>query len=94
MEKLRSNLDVVEIVIGFLSSGGGRTDKLLAEYIRTLKMPKKSFSKKVKDYEGISIKLYHSHFFCALVHKHTVFTVLFDLYSVTLIDIDRVIVLR
>ena len=50
MEKLRSNLDVVEIVIGFLSSGGGRTDKPLVDYIRTLKMSRKSFSKKVNDY--------------------------------------------
>ena len=47
MEKLRNNLDVVEIVIGFLSSGGGRADKALEEYIRILKMSSKSFSKKV-----------------------------------------------
>ena len=51
MEKLRDNLDVVEIVIGFLSSGGGRADKSLADYIRTLKMSRKSFSKKVSRHE-------------------------------------------
>ena len=47
MERLRDNLDIVEIVIGFLSSGGGRANKPLVEYIKTLKMRRKSFSKKV-----------------------------------------------
>jgi hypothetical protein len=38
----------VEIVLGFLSSGGGRADKPLGEYIdKTLKMKKRRFSQKV-----------------------------------------------
>ena len=42
-------LDVVEIVLGFLSSGGGKAEKLLGEYIdKTLKMKKRRFSQKVK----------------------------------------------
>lgn len=47
MERFRENLDVVEIIIGFLSSGGGRADKPLADYLKTLKLSRKSFSKKV-----------------------------------------------
>ena len=45
---LREALDVMEIVLGFLSSGGGRADKPLGEYIdKTLKMKKRRFSKEV-----------------------------------------------
>ena len=47
-DRLREALDVVEIVLGFLSSGGGKADKLLGEYIdKTLKMKKRRFSQKV-----------------------------------------------
>ena len=48
-DRLREALDVVEIVLGFLSSGGGKADKPLGEYInKTLKMRKRSFSQKVR----------------------------------------------
>ena len=47
-DRLREALDVVEIVLGFLSSGGGRADKPLREYIdKTLKMKRQHFSKEV-----------------------------------------------
>ena len=47
-ERLREALDVVEIVLGFLSSGGGRAEKPLGDYIdKTLKMKKRCFSQKV-----------------------------------------------
>ena len=42
------NLDVVDIVLGFLSSGGGKPDKPLGEYVdKVLKMKRRPFSKKV-----------------------------------------------
>ena len=45
---LRESLDVMEIVLGFLSSGGGRADKPLGDYInKTLKMKNRLFSKEV-----------------------------------------------
>ena len=45
---LREALDVVEIVLGFLSSGGGKADKSLGEYIdKALRMRKRHFSQKV-----------------------------------------------
>ena len=48
-DRLRDALDVVEIVLGFLSSGGGKAEKPLGEYIdKTLKMKKRRFSQKVK----------------------------------------------
>jgi hypothetical protein len=38
----------VEIVLGFLSSGGGRADKPLKDYIdKTLRMNERRFSQKV-----------------------------------------------
>ena len=47
MQQLREILDVVEIVIGFLSSGGGNAKKSLKDYIKTtLKMEHKFSSKK------------------------------------------------
>lgn len=47
---LRGTLDVVDIVIGFLSTGGGKADMRFAEYVdRVLKMKKRSFSVKVTD---------------------------------------------
>ena len=47
-DRLREALDVVEIVLGFLSSGGGKADKPLGEYIdKTLRMKKRYFSKEV-----------------------------------------------
>ena len=48
-DRLREALDVVEIVLGFLSSGGGKADKPLGDYIdKTLKMRKRRFSQKVR----------------------------------------------
>ena len=45
---IRENLDVVDIVLGFLSSGGGKPDKPLGEYVdKVLKMKRRPFSKKV-----------------------------------------------
>ena len=52
-DRLREALDVVEIVLGFLSSGGGRADKSLGEYInKTLRMKKRRFSKEVSTVES------------------------------------------
>ena len=49
-DRLRENLDTIDIVLGFLSSGGGRAEKPLAGYIDgVLKMNRKPFSKKVCD---------------------------------------------
>jgi len=46
---LRANLDVIDTLLGFLSSEGGKPDKFLGKYIeKVLKMRKGSFSKKVK----------------------------------------------
>ena len=45
---LRETLDVVDIVLGFLSTGGGKAGRSLGEYIdKVLKMKKRRFSKKV-----------------------------------------------
>ena len=50
-DRLREALDVVEIVLGFLSSGGGKAEKPLGEYIdKTLRMKKRRFSQKVRPY--------------------------------------------
>lgn len=49
-DRLRENLDVVDIVIGFLSSGGGKPEKPLGEYIdKVLKMKRRPFSQKVRE---------------------------------------------
>ena len=48
MQQLREVLDVVEIVMGFLSSGGANADKNLHDYIRNaLRMGERFISKKV-----------------------------------------------
>ena len=45
---IRSNLDVVDIVLGFLSSGGGKAEKPLGEYVdKVLKMKGRPFSDEV-----------------------------------------------
>ncbi|CAI8027543.1 E3 ubiquitin-protein ligase rnf213-alpha [Geodia barretti] len=49
-DKLRRSLDVVEIVLGFLTSGGGKPKTTLRSYLRKLKMEKRSFSKKAKEH--------------------------------------------
>ena len=46
-DKLWKSLDVVEIVLGFLTSGGGSSKTKLTSYLRKLKMEKMSFSEKV-----------------------------------------------
>ena len=52
-DRLRETLDVVEIVLGFLSSGGGKADKPLGDYIdKTLKMKRRRFSLKVSETIG------------------------------------------
>ena len=48
MNRIREALDVVDIVLGFLSSGGGNADRQLGEYItRALRMKKRFFSENV-----------------------------------------------
>ncbi len=50
-DRIRDNLDVVDIVIGFLSSGGGKPEKPLGEYIdKVLKMKRRPFCQKVRRY--------------------------------------------
>ena len=47
-DRLRENLDVVDIVLGFLSSGGAKAEKPLGDYIdKVLKMKQRSFSVQV-----------------------------------------------
>ena len=47
-DRLRENLDIVDIVLGFLSSGGGRADKPLGDYVdKVLKMKRRPLSEKV-----------------------------------------------
>ena len=46
-DKLRKSLDVVEIVLGFLTSGGGKPKMRLLSYLKKLKMEKMTFSEKV-----------------------------------------------
>lgn len=49
-DRIRENLDIVDIVIGFLSSGGGKPEKPLGEYIdKVLKMKRRPFCQKVKE---------------------------------------------
>ena len=44
----------MEIVLGFLSSGGGKADKVLGDYIdKTLKMKRRHFSQKVSPWSWI-----------------------------------------
>ena len=53
-DRLRKTLDVVDIVLGFLSSGGGKANQLLEGYVvHTLKMKRRSFSIKVVRNIGI-----------------------------------------
>ena len=54
-EKLRKSLDVVEIVLGFLTSGGGKPGTKLLSYLRKLKMEKKNFSEKVSRHPFLAL---------------------------------------
>lgn len=48
LERVREILDIVDIVLGFLSSGGGNADKPLGDYVeKVLKMKTRKFSPKV-----------------------------------------------
>ena len=48
-DRLQEALDIMEIVLGFLSSGGGKADKSLGDYInKTLKMRRRHFSQNVR----------------------------------------------
>ena len=47
-DKLRRSLDVVEIVLGFLASGGGKPTTKLHTYLKKLRMERKTFSEKVR----------------------------------------------
>lgn len=52
LDRLRDTLDVIEIVLGFLSSGGGKSDKSLGEYIdKTLQMKSRRFSQRVISFQ-------------------------------------------
>jgi len=58
---------VVEIVLGFLSSGGGKADRSLGGYINhTLKMKKRHFSEKVL--EGCLVT-FHYNLFLGVVYS-------------------------
>ena len=60
-DKLRRSLDVVEIVLGFLSSGGGKPNTRLLSYLKKLRMEKKIFSEKVNIYcSSIAMHVYVS----------------------------------
>ena len=57
-DRIRDALDVVEIVIGFVSSGG-RAKKSLGEYVnKVLKMKTRRFSQKVIIYDAYSNECY------------------------------------
>jgi hypothetical protein len=46
-DRLRENLDVVDIVLGFVSSGGGKADKKLGEYVRKVLQMRRPLSQMV-----------------------------------------------
>ena len=49
LERVHETLDIVDIVLGFLSSGGADSDKPLGEYVeKVLRMKTRYFSQKVK----------------------------------------------
>ena len=51
VQKIRDCLDVVEIVMGFLASGGHKAKTRLSHYLATaLKMKQRFFSRKVRVY--------------------------------------------
>ena len=54
LEQVRETLDIVDIVMGFLSSGGGNEEKSLGEYVeKVLKMKTRNLSQKVQYYNLI-----------------------------------------
>ena len=47
-DRLQANLDVIKVVLGFLSSGGGNPEVKLVDYMdNVLKIQRRSFSIKV-----------------------------------------------
>ena len=47
-DRLRDNLDIVNIVLGFLSSGGAKAETAFGEYVdKVLQLERRSFSPKV-----------------------------------------------
>ncbi len=46
-DQLRINLDDIDIVIAFLSVGGGKADMNLGKYMDTYKMERQRFNQKV-----------------------------------------------
>ena len=61
-DKLRKSLDVVEIVLGFLSSGGGKPKTRLLSYLKKLRIECKSFSEKVNNLQDFDFVEYISPF--------------------------------
>ena len=47
IDQLSDSLEVVNILLGFLSTGGGRADSRLEDYLRKLRMETKPISKMV-----------------------------------------------
>ena len=73
-DRLRESLDVVDIVLGFLSSGGSKTDKPLRDYIdKVIRMRRRPFSLKVCIVviflnENFFSLLYQAREYCRLTH--------------------------
>ena len=74
-DRLRETLDVVDIVLGFLSSGGGNPKVMLKKCIDNHKMKKMTFSAKVKLLIAIII-LFATHYCiystCLLAYKNVI----------------------
>ncbi len=84
-DRLRENLDVVDIVIGFLSSGGGKPEKPLGDYIdRVLKMKRRSFSLKVIHFAVYTYYIAHQNILASNTFFHfyrLVSTAVFIIFS-------------
>ena len=65
LEKLKKSLDVVEVVLGFLTSEGGKPKMKLISYLRQLKMDNKPFSQKVN--ELLLALSQHFNYFCVIL---------------------------
>ena len=86
-DRLREALDVVEIVLGFLSSGGGRADKPLGDYIdKMLKMKRRPFSSKVRQSNSYALVPCASNMHCALYDYIGQGVLLSGAYSITVGD--------
>lgn len=80
-DRLRASLDVVDIVLGFLSSGRGKAEKPLEEYIRKILKMKKPFSQKVQ-HVSLNVFWFHTSInlqaqkYCRLEHVLSLWQVL------------------